>query len=143
MPNSRALESIFQLVHMLKREIHTHVEQLDVGISPMHVRMLKIIGNRPECTAMDIACFLKRDKAQVTRLLTLLIDKGLIKKIPNPEDKRSQHLIITEQGAEIYAQIRSVDQQIAEKINEDLSEQEIDAFCQTAEKMLRNLAEHK
>ncbi|CAM3241479.1 hypothetical protein VIRA109638_16750 [Vibrio rarus] len=108
MSNSRSLESVFHLVHMLKREMYKQIGSLDLNIAPMHIRVLKIMGKKPVCTAIDIAHFLDRDKAQVTRLLNSLIDMELIKKVPSLEDKRSQRLLISEKGADIPAITTSI-----------------------------------
>lgn len=139
MSQRKSLDSLFTLVHTLKRNLHDQIEELHLGITPMHVRVIKIINHKPHCTAVDIANYLNRDKAQVTRLLSSLLTQELIIKEPNPEDKRSQCLRITESGKEIMKKISAIDNAMFEKMSMDLSEAEIAEFKRVAKKMASNL----
>lgn len=140
MSEPKSLESLFQLVHMLKRRMHEHIEQLDLSITPMHLRVLKIIKRKQTCTAVDIAQFLNRDKAQVTRLLNELIKQSLIEKVPNPEDKRSQRLLVTNEGAEILAQLAIIDTKMNDKMMKGISQEELKEFERITGLMTVNLA---
>ncbi len=127
------------LVHSLKQNMQKQIEALNLGISPMHVRVFKIIANKPACSAVDIAHFLGRDKAQVTRLLNGLIEQGLIIKAPNPEDKRSQCLRISEKGQGIMAKIVKLDKATLLQIKQGVSDEELEIFQKIADKMAKNL----
>ena len=140
MSTQQPLDSLFHLAHTLKRKIHDHLEVMDLGIAPMHVRVLKIINAKTPCTAIDIANFLDRDKAQVTRLLNTLIAQELIIKQPNPEDKRSQCLSITDAGKEITGQLTEVNKRIFEQMAAGISEQQLESFMEVTDKMMHNLA---
>ncbi|MEC6814355.1 MarR family transcriptional regulator [Photobacterium toruni] len=139
MANNKTLDNLFQLVHALKRQLHEQIEHLDLGITPMHVRVIKIIHKMTPCTAVDIATVLERDKAQITRLVNTLIDKELITKIANPIDKRSSYLCITDSGMEIVKQLTVIDNTMQEKITTNISLDEIAVFQQLADKMTNNL----
>ena len=142
MSESKSLESLFQLVHMLKRHMHEHIEQLNLNITPMHLRVLKIINKKQSCTAIDIAQFLNRDKAQVTRLLNELIKQSLIEKVPNPEDKRSQRLLVTSEGMVILAQLESIDSKMNDKMMRGISQKELEEFERITGLMTENLAKN-
>ncbi|WP_295893506.1 MarR family transcriptional regulator [uncultured Vibrio sp.] len=139
MSENHSLDSLFKLVHGLKRNMQLHIEALDLDIAPMHVRVLKIISKKPQCTAIDIAQFLNRDKAQVTRLLSSLIKQELIVKEPNPHDKRSQCLALTVGGKAIMSQISNVDSEMLEKMKQGIGEDDLKVFQRVAQKMAENL----
>lgn len=139
MSEGKSLDSLFKLVHAVKRNVHEKIEALDLDIAPMHVRVLKIITKKPQCTAVDIANFLDRDKAQVTRLLSALIKQELIVKEPNPEDKRSQCLAITERGKAIVDQLTEVDSEMFEKMKIGIDSEELATFERVAKAMAQNL----
>ena len=139
MSEGKSLDSLFKLVHAVKRNVHEKIEALDLDIAPMHVRVLKIITKKPLCTAVDIANFLDRDKAQVTRLLSALIKQELIVKEPNPEDKRSQCLAITERGKAIVDQLSEVDSEMFEKMKIGIDSDELATFERVAKAMAQNL----
>lgn len=140
MSNPKSLDNLFHLVHVLKRQLHEQIEQLELPIAPMHVRVIKIISKQSPCTAMDVVNFLNRDKAQVTRLIKTLIEEGFIEKRPNPEDKRSQCLLTTEKGNEVLSKIKAVDAEIFQKMTLNVSEEELEAFQLVAGKLAGNLS---
>ena len=142
MSNPKSLDNLFHLVHVLKRQLHEQIEQLELPIAPMHVRVIKIISKQSPCTAMDVVNFLNRDKAQVTRLIKTLIEEGFIEKRPNPEDKRSQCLLTTEKGNEVLAKIKAVDTEIFQKMTLNVSEEELEAFQLVAGKLAENLSKN-
>ncbi|GAK19969.1 transcriptional regulator, MarR family [Vibrio sp. JCM 19052] len=141
MSNPKSLDNLFHLVHVLKRQLHEQIEQLELPIAPMHIRVIKIISKQSPCTAMDVVNFLNRDKAQVTRLIKTLIEEGFIEKRPNPEDKRSQCLLTTEKGNEVLAKIKAVDAEIFQKMTLNVSEEELEAFQLVAGKLAENLSQ--
>ncbi|MEC7941059.1 MAG: MarR family winged helix-turn-helix transcriptional regulator [Pseudomonadota bacterium] len=139
MSDNTSLESIFRLVHSLKRQISEQIESLDSEIAPMNIRVMKIITKKSPCTAIDIAHFLNRDKAQVTRLVNALINQELVKKSPNPEDKRSQLLVLTSKGEEIMTKVSNIDREMLQRMTKGMNEDDLEQFSQIASKMAQNL----
>lgn len=139
MSDNKSLDNLFKLVHNLKRNLQEQIEVLELDIAPMHVRVLKIINKKPQCTAVDISNYLDRDKAQVTRLLNSLIKQELIVKEPNPEDKRSQCLGLTSHGQAIIVNLVGVESSISEKMKAGLNAEELATFERVACQMANNL----
>ncbi len=139
MSDNTSLESICGLVHSLKRQISEQIESLDSDIPPMNIRVMKIITKKSPCTAIDIAHFLNRDKAQVTRLVNALINQELVKKSPNPEDKRSQLLVLTNKGEEIMTKVSNIDREMLQRMTKGMAEDELEQFRKVANKMAKNL----
>jgi DNA-binding MarR family transcriptional regulator len=139
MSDQSSLDSLFHLVHALKRQLHSQADKLELGLTPMHIRVIKIIERKKPCTALDITDFLGRDKAQVTRLISTLIDNGLVTKEPNPNDKRSQYLNTTAAGAEIVEKIKGIDAETVDVMTRDINAANLAEFQRIAEIMTRNL----
>ena len=139
MSDNTSLESIFRLVHSLKRQMSEQIESLDSEIAPMNIRVMKIITKKSPCTAIDIAHYLNRDKAQVTRLVNALINQELVKKYPNPEDKRSQLLILTNKGQEVMSKVSDIDRDMLKRMTKGMTEDELEQFRKIAKKMAQNL----
>ncbi|WP_299690358.1 MarR family winged helix-turn-helix transcriptional regulator [uncultured Vibrio sp.] len=139
MSDNTSLESIFRLVHSIKRHMSEQLESLDSEMTPMHIRVMKIITFKSPCTSIDIAHFLNRDKAQVTRLVNALISQELVKKSPNPEDKRSQLLVLTDKGEEVMSKVSSIDRQMLNKMTKGMGDDELDQFRKMANKMANSL----
>lgn len=138
-----AVETIRCLAHAVKRQLAIQLEVEALGLVPMQVRVMKIIHKRSPCTALDIASFMQRDKAQITRLISGLIDQGLIKKVPNPEDKRSQFLLLTQEGERIQASLSKISRKAEQSMTKGIAEEDIKAFYATTQKMLKNLEENQ
>lgn len=139
MSEKKVLESLFRLVHAVKRQLQVQAEQLALGISPMHIRVLKIIDRKSPCTAVDIASFLGRDKAQITRLVSSLIEHGLITRQPNPNDKRSHYLRTTVEGDAIVRKISTIDKKTLQLMMKDLEPEALSEFQRIARLMTDNL----
>lgn len=139
MPDNTSLESIFRLVHSFKRQMREQIESLDSEIAPMNIRVMKIITKKSPCTAIDIANCLCRDKAQVTRLVNTTINQELVKKSPNPEDKRSQLLVLTDKGEEVMGKVSNIDRDILQRMTKGMTEDELEQFSKIANKMANNL----
>ena len=139
MSDNTSLESIFRLVHSVKRQMSEQIESLDSEIAPMNIRVMKIITKKSPCTAIDIAHYLNRDKAQVTRLVNALINQELVKKSPNPEDKRSQLLILTNKGQEVMSKVSDIDRDMLKRMTKGMTEDELEQFRKIAKKMAQNL----
>ncbi|QIA63208.1 MarR family transcriptional regulator [Vibrio astriarenae] len=140
MSQATTLEGLFGLAHAVKREMHHQIELLGLPITPMHMRVLKIISKTQDCTANHIVQFLSRDKAQVTRLLKPLLDEGLLDKAANPEDKRSAFLLVTEQGRTLVERIADVEQALISKMTSGVAENELQSYLKVANQMKKNLS---
>lgn len=137
--NSTNAESTFHLAHAIKRQLGNQLEEKKLGISPMHVRVLKVIGKSNTSTAIDIAGLFKRDKAQITRLINQLIDKGFIQKAPNPNDKRSQILALTSSGKMLQKILRTVSDDMDTQMVQGIEAGDLDTFIKVSQMMTKNL----
>ena len=139
MSKPNTTESIFRLMHALKCNIGHELESQNLGLVPMQMRVLMMIHKRPNCTANDIVQAIRRDKAQITRLIAGLIDQQLIRKEPNPNDKRSQLLVFTDEGHRLQSLLLKQLDAMQKKITSGLSEQEVELFEAVSAKMAKNL----
>ncbi|CAH0533584.1 hypothetical protein VST7929_01454 [Vibrio stylophorae] len=139
MASTQPLESLFHLVHGIKRLQVQQLEKLNLPLTPMHLRVLKIIAKVPQCSALTIAQKLNRDKAQITRLVSTLISEGYLQKAAHPTDKRSQILNLTAQGESISQAIQHIEQQMQQQMLQGLNENELALFAQVTQKMVANL----
>ncbi|MBY6106295.1 MarR family transcriptional regulator [Ferrimonas balearica] len=133
------LESVFALVHALKREMQQQIDAMGLTITPMHVRVLKVISRREPCTANDVVMLLQRDKAQVTRLLKPLLEHGLLQKQANPDDKRSQFLQVTDAGAAIVERLQAIDAHMLAQLSQSVPAEDLAEFQRIARRMAEGL----
>jgi len=139
MQEQNPVNAAFRLAHALKRNVLHRIDCESMPITPMHVRVLKVIENHKDCTANGLANMLDRDKAQVTRLVNKLVEQGIVGRENNPADKRSQLLVIAEGGRDLLASIETIDQDVLAKISDQISAEELASFTKIATKMAESI----
>ncbi|NDV93037.1 MarR family transcriptional regulator [Alteromonas sp. 345S023] len=139
MAEKSAVETTRLLAHAVKKQLAIQLEVEAVGLVPMQVRVMKIIHRRSPCTALDIASFMHRDKAQITRLVNGLMEQGFVEKVPNPEDKRSQLLSLTTTGEKMQASLSALAIHAEQTMTQGIGENDMKTFFDVAHKMLDNL----
>ena len=75
------------------------------GITIAQWRILAAVGRESNCTASSIVEHTAMGKVQVSRAVSILIDKGYIKSRVDSRDRRNSILAFTNKGRSIYIQI--------------------------------------
>ena len=139
MPPISISESLHQLVHGYKSRLRESIRQQQFSLPITHIRVLKGICRNPECTAQSIGQRMQRDKAQITRVLNELLQEGLISKIDNPADGRSQLLRPSPAGEKLMAQLNALENKTIATMTQNLTTEDIATFVQIANTMADNL----
>jgi DNA-binding MarR family transcriptional regulator len=134
------LGSIFKLFRLLTGQMIQNIKDQGIELTPMHVRTLKIIRMNEYCTTQTVVGIMYRDKAQVTRLVNELVKKELVYKKANPEDKRSQFLLLTDKGNEIFEQLRPTEHNFVKKMTHDIDKKKLAKFTEVIDLMAENLS---
>jgi len=93
-------------------------------------------------TVSGIVELTQNDKAQVSRSVTLLIEKGLVRKEENPEDKRSSLLFLTEEGQNLYDEVLPIRQKTQNLLLDQLSPEEREVTERAIKKLTTYLLDH-
>jgi len=93
-------------------------------------------------TVSGIVDLTQNDKAQVSRAVTMLIQKGLVRKQNNPEDKRSSLLFLTEKGQGLYNEVLPMRKKTQNLILEQLTEEEREITERAIVKLTDYLLDH-
>lgn len=76
--------------------------------------VLKSLEEEDRLTIKELSKRVGKDQAYVTRISDLLERKGYLVRQPNPEDKRSSLVCLTEAGREITNQLIPIDEHVHE-----------------------------
>ncbi|MEL0168700.1 MAG: MarR family winged helix-turn-helix transcriptional regulator [Pseudomonadaceae bacterium] len=128
-----------QVAHAYRSHMAQTIRHAELPLPVTHVRALKAVCYMDGCTAQRIAQRMRRDKAQITRVLNDLLEGGLISKASNPADKRSQLLHPTPEGEQLMLRIQQLEQQTLARMTRDLTQQEVEHFIRIAWHMTQNL----
>lgn len=86
--------------------------------------ILSIIQHSGACLSIQLAQTLKLKAASITYLVDSLEKRELVKRVENPEDRRSQYIHLTDAGREIiyFTQNHEIVTKFFEQLNEDDTE---------------------
>ena len=78
----------------------------ELGISIPQLLVLRFLSSRPgyRALAKDVKAHLKLNASTVTGILDRLERKGLVARLPHPEDRRAVNVTLTAMGAELLTQ---------------------------------------
>ncbi len=70
----------------------------ELGLGRAHHRALHFIGRRPGITVSDLLALLRITKQSLARVLSVLVERGLVAQLPGPRDRRQRLLSLTAAG---------------------------------------------
>lgn len=86
----------------------------------------------------DLAVSSIKDKATIARALERMEQKGFLERIPDPKDKRSKRILLTEKGKELHGQVFSKAMDIEQEVTPSVSLEDL----RTTRRVLRQIYEH-
>ncbi len=75
------------------------------GLSIPEWRLIALIAEHAPITQAQLGELSRMDKVTVSRAAIALTARGLLARAPNPGDRRSHHLTLTDAGRALYAEI--------------------------------------
>jgi DNA-binding MarR family transcriptional regulator len=132
--------ALIGIISGLKHAMRYAMNDSDIPLSPLYFIILKMIHDHPNCTPMLIAHRCGRDKGQVTRLVKELESQSMVERFPNPEDKRSFFLRLTEQGKTCFGKLERYDIDALEAMTHGLTDEQLQHFLDIANIMSENLS---
>ena len=108
------------------------------NLSPIDVHLLMICMETRECTVSQLAQMLPVDASRISRLVTELVDRGLLRRRRLRNDRRVVMLRLSPDGQKITSQISQNMQEYYSKLTDGLSEQEMEVFSRAALRIVSN-----
>jgi DNA-binding MarR family transcriptional regulator len=133
------LDQLQQLTAELRGQFFLQLGPQLPGLTAMHGRLLLLIAGKSGTTAQQLAELLRRDKAQMTRLVNDLQQAALVQRHTDPLDARRQLLYLTEQGQQIAAGLKGKKRQIASKMLKGLTGEQQQQMAELLKLMYQNL----
>ena len=127
-------------LHLL-RKIRTRSMLSSSVLHPGQPRMLDYIRQHPGCTQKEAADELDVTPASAAASLKRPEKAGFVVRRPDEKDARRNRLFITALGEESMEEIRRRFISLDEEMFAGLTEEEVDMFRRTCEKMFDNLAD--
>lgn len=98
------------------------------GLSVPEWRLVAVLAERERISQFEIGARTRMDKVTVSRAAIALVERGLVERAPNPEDKRSHLLLLTAAGWSLYRQVAPEALALEKALLAGFSRAEIDSF---------------
>jgi MarR family transcriptional regulator, transcriptional regulator for hemolysin len=100
--------------------------------------VLKTITDQPDISQNEIAEFIFKDKASVTRIIDLLITKGYLHRETSAVNRRRVDLTITHEGKQLIREILPTIKAYRKGALINVEEAELTSIHKTLEKIIKN-----
>jgi DNA-binding MarR family transcriptional regulator len=107
------------------------------GIAIPEWRVMAMLGQFDRLTARDVGELSHMHKTKVSRAVGELVERGLVHKTPNRDDRREVFLSLTMPGRRIYEQVAPMALAFEQRLMDDIPAGEMQAF----ERVLSTLTE--
>ena len=120
-----------------KTSLNTKIKEFD--ISPEQWSLVYRVVQRSGLTQKELSDSTYKDQANITRSIDRLIQKELIKRVSNDNDRRSFRLYPTDKAVALVERIAPISKAHNEYLTKGLSEQEAAALKVLLKKIYENL----
>ena len=131
----------------LAKRIREMLPPLPEGVMPSYIKYLEAIQtlekNSSHVRVSDISDALDLPRPGVTRTVKEMEQKGYLRKLASPDDRRVTYISITEEGRELF---RKYDENYFSELSaylDDISEEEADCMIRTIEKFYEIMCERR
>ena len=133
---SRLLQALSRADHLFSARFEAALDTKGLSIAKFGV--LKVLGEAKEPLPLgQLADRLACVKSNITQLVDRLEADGLVRRVPDAEDRRSTRAVITEEGSHRYELGLKVQLDLEEELLHGLSSSEQEQLSSMLEKMSR------
>ncbi|MCH1924007.1 MarR family transcriptional regulator [Shewanella sp. C31] len=132
-------QQLFMVLEAYKSALQSQFSQHLPQLSLSHFLVMRLIGAEGTVTPLQVAQRLRRDKAQITRLLAELVDKAWLLKQPHPQDRRSVQLLLTPAGEALLQHATALEQQLSQQMLHGMADAQQQQLAAGLEVLLHNL----
>jgi DNA-binding MarR family transcriptional regulator len=127
---------VARLSSAMGESFNTAIAQYDVTAAQWSV-LITLYRDRAR-TPLEIAQFIGIDGSAVTRLLDRLEKRGLTRRKPNPEDRRSLVIELTSEGRKLTPKLAAISRDLNRKFLDRLTPAEVSHFERAIRKMAKD-----
>jgi DNA-binding MarR family transcriptional regulator len=124
----------------VKQYAQQKFKELGFNITVDQWLVLKHLSENGEMKQNDLAELIFKDNPTLTRIIDLLVEKGLIERKLNPSDRRSFRVSLTSNGRKKVEQLKPRIKTVRLKAWEGLSERDFNQFKRILNTIYKNLS---
>ncbi len=128
-----------QVVKQYRQEAQKALKAAQAGISVDQWIVLKQVSENNGCSQVEIAQSTVKDAPTTTRTIDQLVNKELIEKQLDPNDRRKYMVFVTDKGLQLIERLLPVVQSYRKLPVKGFLKEEQDTLLQLLNRMLNNL----
>jgi DNA-binding MarR family transcriptional regulator len=121
----RCAEAVMDTVPLIMRFIRSNLQDEEGDLpSVSQIRVLACLTANPGASLSDVAKYINVTKATASNMIARMVDKGLVQRLEDPNERRCVVLNATSAGSEIYLTARQHAQKAVVDVLQSLSEEQ-------------------
>jgi len=136
-------QELFRLLFLIRGRMKDIVQDADADLSPMHVLVLRALVEEGDMPQSLLVKKMRRDKAQVTRLINELVKKKLVIKTRDEQDKRSYILKPATEVRKKVLYFIGKEQALVSEMLQGISDRDVEKLGKLLTTMQRNLTKQE
>ncbi|GAB2465968.1 hypothetical protein GCM10011375_33540 [Hymenobacter qilianensis] len=137
-PTQTVLYTLEQAIKTYRRLCQQNIDRVVDKLTVDQALILIVLDKHPALSQQQIAELVFKDKASLTRIIELLVQKGLLTRGMHSADRRKFELHLTPQGQHTLAQLTDTILLNQRTALAGLSEEELVQFHSTLQKIIAN-----
>lgn len=137
-PTQTALYSLEQAIKAYRKLCQQNLDKVQDNLTVDQALVLIVLDKHPNLSQQQIADLVFKDKASLTRIIELLVQKGLLTRAIHPTDRRKFDLHITPPGRHTLANLADTIQLNQRTALAGLTADELAQFYSTLQKIIAN-----
>ena len=130
------LTGVGNLSKMLAIQTFTN---LQYDVTPEQFSVLSVLIENEELYQRQISALTLKDRANVSRIVSILENKGYISKTESVSGRKTFKISITDEGRKVYEQVKPTILKIWSYTCKDIPEKKVDAFLEILSEIKKNL----
>ena len=124
----------------LKQYTAAMLRQHNIDLTPEQFLLIDLLWNQGPMSQLDIADQMQKDKNSITKLVDAIERKGYVVRQQNPNDRRSNTIVLTDLGNSLKDNAKTKGISILNTMLEGISEEELNSFLETLDKLCSNMS---
>ncbi len=112
---------------------------LQYDVTPEQFSVLSVLIENEELYQRQISALTLKDRANVSRIVSILENKGYISKTESVSGRKTFKISITDEGRKVYEQVKPTILKIWSYTCKDIPEEKVDAFFEILSEIKKNL----
>lgn len=105
-----------------------YAQEAEVKMTVEEFILLNMINEKNDQISQNIAIATGKNKSVVMRMIDSLEKKGLVRRTPNPADRRENLLSITDEGEKTVRQYHDIEQRLSTELADGITPEELSVF---------------